>query len=205
MPENSTSPRDLTHTILSVLFIVILIAGSVWVMRPFLMPLIWAAVIVVATWPAFERLEARLGGRHGLAVAVMAAAILRVIIVPITLAMVTIAGSRGVSRRRSARCPRFAAVNRRSGLGGIPLVGAEDHCEWQDLQRRSPRRAHRRSVAPLAKQLAKWLMAKAGGFGLTMLVFLLTVIISAILYANGHLRKETGSSPAFARRLAGSR
>jgi predicted PurR-regulated permease PerM len=82
--------RDITHTILTVLFIGLLIASSFWVLRPFLMALIWAAVIVAATWPAFERLEVRLGGKRGLAVAAMAAAILLVILVPITLAVVTI-------------------------------------------------------------------------------------------------------------------
>lgn len=54
-------PFDLTHTILAVLFIGILIVSTFWVMRPFLMALIWAAVIVVATWPTFEKLKARLG------------------------------------------------------------------------------------------------------------------------------------------------
>ncbi len=47
---NQTS-RDLTHTTLLLLFIGLLIGGSFWILKPFLLALIWAIMIVVATWP----------------------------------------------------------------------------------------------------------------------------------------------------------
>ena len=43
--------RDLAQTTFGVLFIVILIVASFWIVRPFLAPVIWAAMIVIATWP----------------------------------------------------------------------------------------------------------------------------------------------------------
>jgi predicted PurR-regulated permease PerM len=51
--------------------------------------------------------------------------------------------------------------------------------------------------------VAQWLVSKAGGFGVTMLTFLLTVIVAAILYANGTAVRQ--GIFAFARRLAGAR
>ena len=48
MPENK---RDLTRTTLAVLFIAALILASFWIIRPFLPAVIWAAMIVIATWP----------------------------------------------------------------------------------------------------------------------------------------------------------
>jgi predicted PurR-regulated permease PerM len=202
MPDTNMRARDLTHTMLSVLFIGVLIAGSFWVMRPFLMPLLWAAVIVVATWPAFERLEARLGGRHGMAVAVMAAAILLVFIVPITLAVVTIAGHAGDLSAEIGALSALSLPQSPEWVGRIPLVGGKIAAEWQAFTALGP--DERTAVLiPYAKQVAQWLMAKAGGFGLTMLVFLLTVIISAILYANGTSVRR--GIFAFARRLAGQR
>jgi predicted PurR-regulated permease PerM len=194
--------RDLTHTVLSVIFIGILIAASLWVMRPFLMPLIWAAVIVVATWPAFERLEARLGGRHGLAVTAMAAAILMIIIVPITLAVVTIIGHVG---EISAKVTSLAALSQSTPpdwVGRIPLVGGKAAARWQEFSALSAddRTA---AIAPHVKAWAQWFMAKVGGIGMTMLSFLLTVIVSTILYANGSTIRR--GILAFARRLGGRR
>ena len=45
----NNSSRDLTHTTLFLLFIGLLIGGSFWILRPFLLALIWAIMIVVAT------------------------------------------------------------------------------------------------------------------------------------------------------------
>jgi predicted PurR-regulated permease PerM len=46
---------------LGVLFIVTLIIASFWIIRPFLVPLIWAAMIVIATWPLMLRIEGAFG------------------------------------------------------------------------------------------------------------------------------------------------
>ena len=63
--------QDLTHTTLAVLFIGGLIAAAFWILRPFLGALIWAAMIVVATWPLMMRAQRLLWGKRALAVAVM--------------------------------------------------------------------------------------------------------------------------------------
>jgi NADH:ubiquinone oxidoreductase subunit 6 (subunit J) len=51
----NNSLRDLTHTTLLLLFIGLLIGGSFWILKPFLLALIWAIMIVVATWPLLRR------------------------------------------------------------------------------------------------------------------------------------------------------
>src|SRR5262249_20630719 len=84
------SPSDLTRTTLAVLFICILIAASFWVMRPFLISLLWAAMIVIATWPFFLKLQLRLRGKRWLAVLVITVLMLLVLIVPICFAVMTI-------------------------------------------------------------------------------------------------------------------
>ena len=43
--------RDITRSVLAVLFIVALIGSSIWILRPFLGAIVWAMTIVVATWP----------------------------------------------------------------------------------------------------------------------------------------------------------
>ena len=65
--------RDLVRIVLGVLLILLLIGSSLSIMRPFLPALIWATMIVVATWPLLLRLQRALGGRRSLAAAAMTA------------------------------------------------------------------------------------------------------------------------------------
>jgi predicted PurR-regulated permease PerM len=59
--------QDLTRTLLAVLFIAALIAGSLWILKPFLPAMIWATMLAIATWPILKSLQARLWNSRGLA------------------------------------------------------------------------------------------------------------------------------------------
>jgi len=52
---------DLARITLSVLFIGGLIAGSLWILSPFLGAFVWATMIVVATWPLMAASSAPAG------------------------------------------------------------------------------------------------------------------------------------------------
>ena len=41
----------------------LLVTGCVLVLMPFLSPILWAAILVFTTWPAFRMVEERLGHR----------------------------------------------------------------------------------------------------------------------------------------------
>lgn len=83
-------PQDVARTTLQVLFIGIIIGAVAWIVRPFVTSLIWAGTIVVTTWPVLIALQARLKNKRWLAVAIMTAAILLVVIVPILFAIAAI-------------------------------------------------------------------------------------------------------------------
>ena len=60
-----TSPlpsRDLTRTMLAVIFFVALIVANFFILMPFLPAFVWAVTIVVATWPLMLRLQVCRGG-----------------------------------------------------------------------------------------------------------------------------------------------
>src|SRR4051794_27449504 len=85
----TTGSQDLARSILSVLFMVGLLAASFWILRPFLPALVWATMIVVATWPLMLRAQALLWGKRALAVAAMILALLLVFMVPFSVAVGT--------------------------------------------------------------------------------------------------------------------
>ena len=94
----NTSPltQDITRTILAVLFIGGLIAGSLWILLPFLPAVIWASMIAVATWPILLRVQGWLWGRRWLAVTALTSALLLLFVVPLSLAVGTIVANADV-------------------------------------------------------------------------------------------------------------
>jgi predicted PurR-regulated permease PerM len=191
---------DLTRILLAVVAIGGLIAVSFWVLRPFLPAVVWATMIVVATWPALRAVEARLWGRRSLAVLVMTLAMVAVLVVPMTMAVVAIVGrvdemvawSRALVARPLPGLPDWVA--------GLPLVGQRIATEWQKLTTTSADDLAA-SVTPYLTGIAAWLLARAGGVGTFLLQFLLTVVVASLLYARGEA--VANGVLAFARRLAG--
>ena len=84
---------DLTRTVLSVIFILALILGSLWILLPFLGAVIWATTIVVTTWPVLLWLQKRLWGKRSLAVALLTLVLLGAVFVPFLAAVGTIVGN----------------------------------------------------------------------------------------------------------------
>ena len=78
--------RDLVRIVLGVLLILLLISGALSILSPFLPALIWATMIVVATWPLLLQLQRALGGRRSLAAAAMTALLFVIVIAPIASA-----------------------------------------------------------------------------------------------------------------------
>ena len=86
----NTNRTEVARTTLAVLFIGVLIAASGWILRPFLPALIWATMVVVATWPVMLRVQRQLGNRRAPAVMVMTLLVLLVLVVPLSLAISTL-------------------------------------------------------------------------------------------------------------------
>ena len=200
MTPNRPETYDITSSTLKVLFIGLLIAAGFWTIRPFLTPLIWAIIIVVATWPAMLKVQALLRGRRWAAVVVMSVGLLMLLVIPLSLAITTIVDKsdeivdwiRSLSTLTLASPPRW--------LINIPVLGHKLADKWQQLASISSQELSARLV-PYSNKIITWFVSQAGSVGMMLFHFLLTVIIAAILYASG----ETASRATFslARRLAG--
>lgn len=193
-------PRDVTSITLAVLFIGALIAASFWIFMPFLTSFIWAAIIVVATWPLLLKVEAKLWHKRGLAVAAMTVILLMVLVIPFSLAMLAIIDSADEITGWIRSLGTFAVPPMPEWVGNIPLVGKNLAGQWEQFAALTPEELSAR-LTPYAREAMRWFIAKAGSIGMMFFQFLLTVIIAAILFAKG----ETAAAGvrSFARRLAG--
>ena len=176
---------DLARVTFGVLVIGVLLGATLWLLRPFLGPLIWATMLVVASWPLMRRVQGLLWGRRSLAVLVMTLGLLLLFVVPMAGAVVTIvenadrlAGwARIASHYTLPEDPPIWVVQ-------LPLVGDTLAGLWVQgttlgLRDLLPK------VMPYAGDLTRWFVAQVGSVGLLLFQFLLTVVIAAVMYASG--------------------
>ncbi|NPV03256.1 MAG: AI-2E family transporter YdiK [Syntrophaceae bacterium] len=194
--------QDLARTTLAVLFIGVLIAANVWILKPFLPPLFWAVIIVVASWPILLRLQSLCGGRRGIAAAAMTLGLLTLLIVPILLAVVTILDNVERAAALLKTLEREGLPPMPGWVTGIPVAGPRI-AEWWNELASTGREGLAAQLAPHLKEIVSWFVDQAGGMGLMIVQFLLTVVIAAILYSGGESAAE--AVRLFARRLAGRR
>ncbi len=194
--------QDLTRTTLGVLIIGVLIVASLWTMQAFIGPLVWATAIVVATWPLLLWMQRHLGNSRALATTVMTLIMLLIFVVPFWAAMGAMldASADGVDVVRSYLKEGLGPPP--SWLAKIPFAGERLTAEWQALSAGGPEQ-FAETIRPYVKSVAAWMLAITGGMGGLLGHFLLTVIISAILYAQGEA--AASGVRAFASRLAGQR
>ncbi len=192
---------DLTRIVFSVLLIAILIGLSFWVLRPFLLAAIWAAMIVVATWPLMLRLEARVR-RRTFAVIVMTGAMLLIFVVPLLLAIQALVGNIDVITEWLSLLPTMSIPPPPDWVSSVPLIGAKVAERWAEVAAAGTSEVLTR-LQPFLDDIAKWLASVAGGVGVLGFEFLLTVVIAAIMYAQGEAARD--GLVRFGRRLAGER
>jgi len=193
--------RDLTRTVFAVLFLAVLIGSSLWVLRPFIGPGIWAVTVVVATWGLMRRVQALLWGRRWLAVTVMTVALLLVLVVPLTAALVVIIENAD----RLTEWAKLAAdyelpVQPPAWMVTLPLVGQMLAGVWASLSELGLRDLLPR-LSPYAGDLTRWFVAQVGGLGAVVFQFLATVGLASVLYATGE--EAATMTRRFAHRLAG--
>ncbi len=191
---------DVTRATLAVLFIGTLIAACFWILLPFLTAILWATTIVVTTWPVLLGLQARLLDKRWLAVTVMTVFLLLLVIVPFSLAVSSIVDKVGDIADLTKSLATFTIPPPPGWLDRLPIAGPKVTAAWGKYAALS-REEISALLTPYAGNALRWFVAQAGSILMMFVQFLLTVIISAILYAKGEA--VASGVRSFARRLAG--
>ncbi len=126
--------RKLFLTLLSFAGLALLLYLLGAILEPFLVPLAWAGVIAIATFPVYERLLGKLGNREGIASGVMVLGVALILIVPAAVLAFLLA-------EETSRL--YQALNRTTAGGGlVDLAALQSHpvlgplvrkvVEWSD-------------------------------------------------------------------------
>lgn len=192
--------RDLPRDLLAVLFIGALIGVSLWILRPFLVAMIWATTIVVATWPTMLAVQARLWGKRALAVIVMMVVLSAVLIVPSLVLLGTIVANVDPIVDWAQSLATDTLPPAPAWVRQVPLLGEPAARAWEQIAAKGVQELLVRA-APYAGDVGKWFVGQLGHLGMVFAQSLLTIIIAAILYAYGET--AAGGVRRFAGRLAG--
>ena len=114
--------NPLYQSLVSLIFTGLILLAAYTVLKPFVLPIIWAAVIAITTWPLHLRIRSRLAGRNGLA------AMTTTMVVAVTLAGPMIALVIFVVEDVQTAVAYLIRANNEGispplWLGGIPLAG----------------------------------------------------------------------------------
>jgi predicted PurR-regulated permease PerM len=191
---------DLTRDTLAVVFLFALIAASVWILWAFLGAVVWATMIVVATWPFMLRLQRCLLGRRWLAVTVMTLLLVAIFVLPFAFVIGAFIEHFKEITAWATSLANFKLPPPPDWLGKLPLVGARVTSNWQQIAALSHEELAAR-LSPYLGGIMEWLAGQIGGFGGLLVQVALMVIVSAVLYATG----ESAAAMAlrFGSRLAG--
>ena len=180
-----SKPYDLARTVLSVLFMAGLLVASLWIIRPFLPSLIWATMIVVATWPVMRHAQQLFGGRRWAAVAVMSLALLLLFVLPSLWAIGTlVANAHNIAGWTKSLDDLLQLPP--LWLEQLPLVGERLAGLWRDIGALGLDGLGKK-LAPHTQDIAQWALAKLGNMTLVGIQFLLIVLLSAILFSHGEI------------------
>ena len=173
---------------------------SLTLLAPFAIMIIWAVILAVALYPTFSSLRRLLGGRGGLAAALMTLLGVLVIVVPLGAVTVNVAETtlEVVSdfENHTIEVPRPPEKVR-----DWPVVGEKVYSAWT-LASTNLEAAVKRFGPPLL-QAAGTIVGKIAGVGFGMLGFAVSVLVAGFLFVPGPRMAEVGKT--FARRIAAER
>jgi predicted PurR-regulated permease PerM len=203
-PEPPTTDRAfMKRTVEAAIRIGVIAALILWcfiIARPFLIPIVWGAVIAVAVFHGYEWLRTSLGGRRITAAVLVTLLMLVLLVVPsVLLGDSLVSGARSIVdsfQRGELHIPPPP-----DSIAAWPLIG-EPIAKFWTLASENLEQALRQA-SPLFKGFGRWLLSAAAGAGLALLQFLLAILIAGAFLANSG---ATGRmTRAVAKRLAGEK
>jgi predicted PurR-regulated permease PerM len=164
--------------------VVLLTLGCLYVLRPFLPAILFAAAVAISSWPLYLRLLTRMRGQRTIAALTMTLTLTLLFIIPLSMVAWNLADdvARGFSELRFMIEQRELVTP--TWIREIPLVGASLETYLQNLI------ASREQMLALAQRMLEparhWLVAGGIMLGTGVVQMSLAAFVSFFLYRDGN-------------------
>lgn len=163
--------------------VLLLLAGCLMVLRPFVSALLWAVIFCSASWPLYVRLLRLLRNHNTLAASFMTLGMILIVLLPFVITGATLADNVKALTEAVHKWVETGPPQPPEWLGKIPLVGDRAVESWQNIAA---------DTGSIMGQIEKWLptisawLLKSGLFiGHGLLQLALSIFIAFFLFRDG--------------------
>ncbi len=164
--------------------VVLLALGCLYVLRPFLPAILFAAAVVISSWPLYLRLLERMRGRRTLAALTMTLTLTLLVIIPLVLVTWNLADDIGNTFERVRYAIEHDELVPPSWMRDLPLIGNTLDTYLRGLV------ASREQMLELAQRLVeparRYLVAGGIVLGTGVVQMSLAAFVSFFFYRDGH-------------------
>ena len=162
--------------------VILLTLGCLYVLRPFLAAILFAAAVVISSWPLYLRLRLRMGGHRTLAALTMTLTLTLLVVIPLALVAYNLADN-AAGALDELRKISYGDLRPPAWVRRLPLVGAQFDTYLRELV------ASRDRMMELAQRMAEparhYLLAGGIVLGTGVIQTSLAAFVSFFFYRDG--------------------
>jgi predicted PurR-regulated permease PerM len=163
--------------------VILLGVGCLYVLRPFLAAILFAAAVVISSWPLYQRLLRRMRGRRTPAALTMTLSLTLLVIIPLALVAWNLADNIGNAFDQLRYALSHGELLPPAWIRDIPLVGDQVDLYLRQLV------ASREQMLELAQRMVeparRWLLAGGIMLGTGVVQMSLAAFVSFFFYRDG--------------------
>jgi len=147
------------------------------IIRPFIMPILWGAIMAVAIYPLYVKAHHKLGGREKLTATLITLIVLAILIVPsVMLTDSLIDGTQTIATEYDSGTLTIPPPS--ASVKDWPLVGEKLFNAWSLAS--TNLEAALVQFKPQVETAGKWFLSAATGAGAGVLMFIVSIIIAGV-------------------------
>jgi predicted PurR-regulated permease PerM len=159
----------------------LLVIGCLLILRPFVPLIMWGIIIAIASYPTFLRLESVLKVRRGIAAVLWTLMLLAILIFPLVLLGESLVeGARPIVA--SLRDGTFVLPAPPASVQEWPIIGPSLARAWSAASLNLTDAVMK--FAPQIKAAIPGILSASANFGLTLVQFFLSIVLSGVLLGN---------------------
>lgn len=179
--DNHLFTKNIIEAAIRLFLVGLLLYWCALIMAPFVLPVLWGAIIAVAIFPLFKKFTILLGGRIKLAAVLYTLIALALLIVPAVLISTSLVDT-SVHLTEQYQAGKLDIPQPTQKVADWPLIGEKVYHFWSGASHNLERTVN--NYLPQIKELASGLMSTLAGMGGVVLQFILSIIISGVFVAN---------------------